>query len=286
MFGLLGAYIVRENLNKPAAASIAEKKSVIVPRASADLLAGRKVTMGDILIYQMTAADMKKAGIDKAFMGDTRQIIGRTLKADLKSGSTFAADLFYAEGTGPNVAELLEPGERAITVPVETDSAVAGFTRPGTWVDVIFTSEENEEYERPATTITLLEHVKVLAFNQQTFENATTSDNTRNDEAAVTLAVNVEDAAALRVVHGHGTLSLVLRNAEDTLTTAALAPRTLDELLKIPPSQKHRMEIFRGNQMSQTEFRRNRRTEAPVLAIADDNTAKGRAASNPPVEKN
>ncbi len=243
--------------------------------------------MGDILIYQMTAEDLKKSDLEGAsFIGNTRQIIGRTLRNDVKAGGTFTADIFYPQGTGPNVAESLKPGERAITVPIEMDSAVAGFTRPGTWVDVIFTSNPDEELERPATTITLLEHVKVLAFNQQTFEGAN-SDAAADDTAAVTLAVNVEDAAALRVVDGHGSLSLVLRNPEDTLTTAALAPRTLDELLKIPPSEKHRMEIFRGNQVSQTEFRKNRRTEASVLAIAGgDDADKPRRASNPPVKKN
>jgi len=282
LFGLLGAYVVRENLRKPNVAKAApEKKTFVVPRAGFELKSGRKIALGDIMMNTMTAAEMSSAGLTDVYMPDARQIIGRVLRSDVKAGSTFSTSMFYPEGTGPNVAELLEPGERAITVPVESDSAVAGFTRPGTWVDVIFTSEEDEERERPETTITLLEKVKVLAVNQQTFENAKEQDNKSTDSVSVTLAVNVEDAAALRVVDGHGALSLVLRNPEDTLTTASLAPRTMDELLKLPPPVRHRIEIFRGNSMSQTDFKYDKRVTPPVVAIAGDDKPAAPAAAKP-----
>ncbi len=259
LFGLLGAFIVRQRQAPPP--ELAETpppaaEYVSVPMTSTDLKSGREITLGDIAVHRLTRSQMKKRGIERAFMNNTQQIIGRVLRQDLTQGEIFETSLFYPEGTGPSVAELLEAGQRAITIPVQLDAAVAGFATPGTWVDVLFRSDANPDKEQPETTVTLLEKVRVLALDQKTFSGARQLDSlsSRTATTHVTLAVNPGDVSALGVVGGRGLLSLALRNPDDETMIDGQFPRTLDELLNIPPPNRHKMEIFRGGQLSSVQF--------------------------------
>ncbi|MFT5528310.1 MAG: pilus assembly protein CpaB [Pirellulaceae bacterium] len=271
MFGLLGAYIVRREMHKPKVvtetAPVEAPQTYVVPMASTDLEEGRQITLSDIAIYRMSGDELKKNGINGAFMNRTDQIIGRVLRDPLSKGTSFDTDLFYPEGTGPSVAERLESGQRAITVTVENADAVSGFASPGSIVDVIFRSEADEDDELPETTITLLQGVKVLAYNNQTFQATTPNAGQGNsDSASVTLAVAPQQVSALRVVEGRGVLSLALRNPEDNDLVLDDQPRTLNEVLK-RTNNKHKMEIYRGRSLSQVEFDgRGRLTPTPLPA--------------------
>ncbi len=65
-------------------------------------------------------------------------------------------------------------------------------------------------------------------------------------------------------------MSLALRNKDDRDVSEEVSPRTLDDLLE-RSNQKHRMEIYRGRQMSQTAFKNNERlTPTDPNRIAND----------------
>lgn len=263
LFGLLGAYVVRKQLLKPEVAKAkeaAKPEMLVVPVAAADLPAGRRVTLGDIAVLRLTAEQLKKKGFDKPFMNRTPQIIGRILKDEIKRGASFEPGAFYAEGTGPNVAEQLQPGYRAVTFSVEVDAAVAGFTTAGSVVDVLFRCHPNDDADLPEMTVPLLEGVKVLALNADTTVGARTGAQGRH---SVTIAVRPEQAAALQVVAGRGTMSLALRNPNDVEQFVSTSPRTLDELLD-RPSRRSKIDVYRGRGMSKVEFRNRERT-TPTL---------------------
>jgi len=269
LFGLLGAYVVRLQMRPQAVAAQQPKtEKVVVPLASTDLKAGRKIALCDIVIYEMTPEEMRRAGIRGGFMKNTQQIIGRILREDVAKGETFDITRFYPEGVVPNPAERLKPGYRAVTVNIEAPAAVAGFATPGAWVDVLFRADEKEDDDLPEMTVTLVEGVEVLALEEQTFTGAKPDQvNTNKQQFAVTLAVRPEQAAALRVVDGHGKLSLALRNPEDNLPLTLEIPRTMHEVLDRPYT-KWRMEVYRGGSISSVDFRRNQRRQPTPDEIA------------------
>lgn len=256
LFGLLAAYVVRKQLLRPDPVVAKEEKKpelFTVPVAATDMPAGRKVALGDIGILRLTSEQMKRQGFDKAFMNRTAQIIGRTLRTPLKKGLTFDPANFYAEGQGPNVGELLEPGYRAVTFTVEIDAAVAGFTTAGSIVDILFRANAIEEDDLPETTVPLMEGVKVLALNTETSEG--TKAEAVADRHQLTVAVRPEQAAALQIVAGHGVMTLALRNPDDSEQfVATSSPRTLDELLD-RRSRRLKLDVYRGRGMSRLEFR-------------------------------
>lgn len=288
--GAMGAYLVRENLlrekEEVAAQEPADTEYTSVPLASTDLKAGREIALGDIAVYRLTREQMEELGIAKSFMNNTQQIIGRVLKEDIDKNATFNASILYPEGTGPAIADMLEKGKRAITVPVELDSAVAGLAAPGNWVDVLFQSKPEaatrDAEDRPSVAMTLLQRVKVLAIDEQMVEGSR-SVMQRSDShmAAVTLEVDPDQATALRLVDGRGTLALSLRHPDDDFTNTSQDLITLEQLLNIPQKSKFEMEIFRGTRLSRTEFQSNGRGEQVVSRIA--NSGDGTAAEAQPV---
>jgi len=253
--GLLGAYVVRQSLRPAPPVAEPAVEQVTVPMASIDLPAGRQVTLGDITLIRMTREEMKKKDVRQPFMSRTQHIIGRVLRTDLERGSTFDTTMFYPEGTGPQIGERLADGLRAITIPVPADDALLGLAGAGSWVDVLFRSHPNPTEDFPETTVTLLERVQVLALDRETFEGTRPRGETNrlDHPLAVTLAVSPEQAAALRVVDGRGTLSLALRAPGDVQTSSRRPPRTLDEVLQRPRTSRS-LEVYRGRKFSRLRF--------------------------------
>jgi len=97
----------------------------------------------------LTREEMKEHGIKRVFMSNPDQIIGKTVAVDLKRGSTFDTKDFYAPGTGPGIADKLQPGQRAVTIEVNATNALLGFAGAGQNVDVLFHFGQNSRSSSP-----------------------------------------------------------------------------------------------------------------------------------------
>lgn len=265
MFGLLAAYVVRKNMSREEPAPVVETppppvKTYVVPKAAANLMAGRTLTMGDVVIYRYTQEQVDAQPLPSGYMVSAEQIIGRTLKQELAEKSVFTPDMFYPEGTGPGIVQDLEPGQRAFTVRVEYDEAVEGFARPGTKVDVLFRVDADVENELPQTTVTLLQEVKVLSFDASPLADNPIADpraTRRRQTATVTLAVQPQDVIKLQVAENHGTFALALVSPDGNAVSYDGAPRTLSELMDRRPPLRTMMRVYRGASISELEFREN-----------------------------
>lgn len=215
LFGLGGAFVVRQQMARqtppPLQMPTAQPNRVYVPLAVRDLPVGTKVVLTDMAVLQFSPEEFAKSKYaGQGFIGNNQQIFNRVLRTPIAKGEFFPADAFYPEGYGPGVAERLKPGYRAVTVPIEDIGAVAGFAEPGANVDVLFRS--SEAAKRPEITLTLLEHVEVLALDTNVIPGQRIE---LKREGKVTLSVTPAQAKILKVVEGKGTLSLSLRHPED-----------------------------------------------------------------------
>lgn len=218
LVGLGGAFVVRQTMQRPvpneAPVAAATPAPVIVPLAAMDLQPGRKLTLNDIAPRRLTQEEFKKSEYRKlTFLSNTTQIQGRSLRKAVPAGRPFQPDDFFPDGAGPDIAERLQAGYRAVTVPIEGVGAVNGFAVPGSIVDVLFRAKA--EGVRPAVTLTLLERIEVLAFNVNTTQGMRDQSTTPANSATVTLAVTPQQAKILKVIEGKGDMSLTLRNPKD-----------------------------------------------------------------------
>ncbi len=260
LFGLAGAYVAKQQMAAPAAVppAVAQaEERVGVPVAAVDLPAGRTITTTDLIVRQLTWQQIRDQGLPREFMNQVSQLAGRRLRADRAKGSPFTPDDLYPEGTGPNVAERLQPGYRAVPVALDGGAAELHLLSPGAMVDVMFRTHSSGAL--PETTVTLLEDVEVLAVGEEIFPGGRNSGSGGRRAPAVTLSCTPGQAAALKVVEGRGTISLVLRNPDDRFNASSPAPRTLESLLELPePPEPFTTEIYRRGRVTTTVFENGR----------------------------
>ncbi len=221
LIGLGGAFVVRQKLKQPGLPPLRElapvEQAVLVPTAAMDLIPGQTLSINEVALVSLSPEKYKNsayAGV--GFMRDATQITGRRVKAPIKKGDPFLPELFYPSNSGPGIAERLQPGYRAVTVPIENIGSVEGFATPGSIVDVMFRSRP--EGDRPEVTLTLLEQVEVLALDSNVVPGQSpTNPQDRVTAGSVTLAVTPQQGKMLKVVEGRGELSLALRNGDDNL---------------------------------------------------------------------
>lgn len=166
---------------------------------------------------------------------DLARLQGRVITASLQRGEAILDARLAPEGTKGGLVSLVVPGKRAMTVRVNDVVGVAGFALPGTFVDVLVSTQDDAqragERERMISKI-VLERMLVLAVAQEVDRDPTKPKVVN----AVTLEVTPQQAEVLDLARSVGTLSLVLRNQTER-AGAATAGVTKEELLGLrrPP---------------------------------------------------
>lgn len=135
------------------------------------------------------------------------------------------ASLVQQDKTKGFLAASLEPGKRAISIPVSVKTSVGGFVRPGDFVDIILTYEVKiDDSDQQAQNIvarraseTVLQAVRVLAVDQEVANN-----RDAGPVRTVTVEVSQPQAEKIMLAQEMGTLNLSLRSID--LTTAQEQP--------------------------------------------------------------
>jgi len=258
-----GAFTVRYYLTEDVPVPPAPPSAIIVPLASNELPAGKRLALGDIAIMPMTPAEIRDRELPmERTMLNPEQIIGRVLKESITPGEPFVTTNLYPVGTGPNLAERLKPGLRAVTVDVAGSAAVDGMASPGSVVDVLFRSTARGSSRGsaaiPEATMTLMEGVEVLALDNITTPGVVPSGKIKS----ITLAVSPEEATVLRAVEGRGALSLSLRAPGETVAQYHPERVTLEKLLGVRPAPAAFMvEVYRAGARQTIVFERDQVAE-------------------------
>ena len=121
-----------------------------------------------------------------------------------------AAGLFTGQKSAGVMPLLIPQGMRAMSVPVDEVSDIAGFVLPHTRVDVLVALSNNGSGEKPFSKI-VLQDVQVLAVAQEIEQE---QDKPRLVKV-VTLLVTPREAERLALASREGTLRLAMRNYND-----------------------------------------------------------------------
>jgi pilus assembly protein CpaB len=124
------------------------------------------------------------------------------------------------------VSSTIDPGFRAVSVPITDSSGVAGLVQPNSRVDVIFTRPGTMA---EATSSIILQNVKVLSTGRSV-PTGTTVDPRTPRAQVVTLLLTPVDAQKLELAKNQGKVSLSLRNPLDSMSAADGSPITTEVL--------------------------------------------------------
>jgi pilus assembly protein CpaB len=192
--------------------------------------------------------------------GDPKKLLGTVVRYQITAGQPVTRGSLVGPQDRGFLAAALGPGMRAITVPVNSSSGVAGFVFPGDRVDLVLTQQVEGGGDGPALKVseTIIRNIRVLATDQRVDSKDEDGKTVVKTFANVTLEVTPRIAEKVAVAQSLGTLSLSLRSLADN--TAELERAVAAGDVKVPvnanPAQERQLLLAVANrpQDSNTTF--------------------------------
>ena len=185
----------------------------IAPVAMSDVLvAGANLQPGQALSADMVrwqkwpSSSVDTSFITRTSVGSLDDVVkGTVVRSPLMAGQPIANNTIVHANAAGFMAAMLNPGMRAISIPVSTDSGAGGFILPNDRIDLIMTRKGDAN--RVSASI-ILTDVRVLAVDQ-TFKQD--KDTKTVIAKTATLEVTPAQAAQVARAQNQGVLSLALR---------------------------------------------------------------------------
>ena len=180
------------------------------------LVAASEIHLGALIEEHMLAIrDIPERYVDARHIpaSEAARVIGIRTTMGLRSSEALLwTDLAAASDDRRILSSLVQSGMRAITVRIEHGASLGGLLRPGDRIDLLLRAMRDEE----PMVLPLLQNILVLAVGS----DIGASDNiieAVQGGSALTLGVTVQQAQALTLAQGEGTLAVSLRNPDDIL---------------------------------------------------------------------
>ena len=228
---IIVAMLVQMKMSPKQKADKAQAETTEVLVANKKLLTGEVLKAENVHWEQVPDSLVFKGMIKRKDQEDENklEVYDKPLRRVIESGEpvTTQALVTNAEGGNNFLSASIEPGMRAIAVPVKPEAMAGGFIAPGDYVDVIMTYQVNlrggDEEKTTASAIiqkfaseTILSNIHVLAVDQNAKENG----HEAKIGKTVTLEVTKGDAQVLVMAVSMGQISLSLRRLGEKDTVA------------------------------------------------------------------
>lgn len=161
------------------------------------------------------------SGLQPDVISNPDQAVGSLALIEIPAGSQLTSSQI-----GANVPSALpvrlEPGMRAVSIPIDRVKGVSGMIQPGDRVDVIAIPSNKQK------AVTIFRGLLVLAVGTN-LENASATPSPQEEgSATVTLAVNPKQADLLAWADSNANLRLALRSPREALRSEPTEQLTLD----------------------------------------------------------
>lgn len=206
VLSLVTSAMVYAYLKRASVATQKEGYPVIV--AKVDIPPKTKIT-AEMLEARYVPADYIQPGAIR----DMNTLIGVPSRELIVAGEQITERRVILDNKSAGFVGLIPPNKRAITISVTEISGVAGFIRPGDYVDIIAIFDKGDTGENAANF--LLQNILILATNHDT-ENGT-GDAAGKDKkdaaktALITLAIDPAEEHLLALADEKGKIRLALR---------------------------------------------------------------------------
>jgi pilus assembly protein CpaB len=232
-----------------------------VPLGPKVLVARKALPVGTIidaeaLTYQPWPKELMQSAyyVEGGTDADPKTLLGTVVRYPVTAGQPLTRGALVGPQDRGFLAAALGAGMRAITVPVNVSTGVAGFVFPGDHVDVVLTQNVEGGGDGPALKVseTIIRNVRVLATDQRITDKDKDGKTEVKTFSNVTFEVTPRIAEKLAVAQSLGTLSLSLRSIADN--TADLERAVASGEVKVPagadPAQEKQMLLAIANRPS------------------------------------
>jgi pilus assembly protein CpaB len=279
--------------NMFAGAGTQQAAAAPVPMGPKVLVAKKALPVGTIIdpdsfAFQPWPKELMQSAyyVDGQPDGDPKKLLGTVVRYPVTAGQPVTRGALVGPQDRGFLAAALGPGMRAITVPVNVSSGVAGFVFPGDRIDLVLTQQVEGGGDGPSLKVseTIIRNLRVLATDQRITSKDDEGKTAVKIFANVTLEVTPRIAEKIAVAQSLGSLSLSLRSLADN--TAELERAVASGDVKVPegvnPTQEKQMLLALANRPSDNnttfstggDVSRFQRRTVPAKANKSDTLAK------------
>jgi pilus assembly protein CpaB len=187
---------------------VAHHSAVVARRA---LPLGARITKEDVKLVAWPSRNPLPGGFTKI-----EQVVERGLVVPVLENEPLAESKLAPVEAGAGLPPTIPAGMRAISVKVNEVIGVAGFTVPGTRVDVLAMVRQNQD----SMSRIVVSNVQVLTSGTRFDQESSRKDGKPIKTTVVTLAVTPQDAERIALAASGGEIILALRNPLDADPTA------------------------------------------------------------------
>jgi pilus assembly protein CpaB len=244
--------IMAKNMFTGAGAQQAAAAPASVPVGPKVLVAKKALPVGTIIdadsfTYQPWPKELLQSAyyVDGTQDANPASLLGTVVRYPITAGQPVTRGSVVGPQDRGFLAAALGAGMRAITVPVNVSSSVAGFVFPGDHVDMVLTQQVTGGGDGAPLKVaeTIIRNIRVLATDQRVTDKDKDGKTEVRTFSNVTLEVTPRIAEKIAVAQSLGSLSLSLRSIADNSAELERAVAAGD--VKIPeganPAQEKQM---------------------------------------------
>jgi pilus assembly protein CpaB len=217
----------------PGGPAVPQGPKVLV--ATRALPVGTIIDAGSVKFQPWPAELVEGAYFQEGAEFDMKNVLGTVVRNQVTAGQPITQGALVKPGDRGFLAAALGPGMRAVTVPVSTQSSVAGFIFPGDRIDLLLTQTVQGGGDGPPLKAaeTIMRNLRVLATDQRTNQEKDEAGNTVvRTFSNVTIEATPKIAEQIAVAQTLGSISLSLRSIADN--TAELEQAIASGDVKVP----------------------------------------------------
>jgi len=171
----------------------------------------------DIKAEMLEIKQLPKGFAHTNALTNTADVVGKLSAEPLYAGEqVLSQNLVTIGDNSKGLAFQIPKGKRALSLPVNDVSGIAGLIKPGDKVDVIATLDLDSQNNvgRVVQSSAILQNIPVLAINKN-LEDVGINETGTESQMTVTLAVNPEVTTPLILASEKGMVRLILRGHTD-----------------------------------------------------------------------
>jgi pilus assembly protein CpaB len=242
--------------NMFAGAGAQQAAAAPVPVGPKVLVAKKALPVGTIIdadsfAFQPWPKELMQGAYYVEGQPDAKTLAGTVVRYAIAAGQPVTRGSLVGPQDRGFLAAALGPGMRAVTVPVNTTTGVAGFVFPGDHVDLVLTQQVQGGGDGAPLKVseTIVRNVRVLATDQRYTDKDEDGKTAVKTFSNVTFEVTPKIAEKIAVAQSLGQLSLSLRSLADNSAELERAVAAGD--VKIPanasPAQERQMLLAYSN---------------------------------------
>ena len=151
--------------------------------------------------------ELPATAVPEGAIKDFSAILNEPARVSIFAGDVLTQQKLFGERSDEGFLGTIPPDCRAVSISVNNITGVAGFAKPGDYVDLLLV--ENDNYS--ATTNILLQNVPLLSINQSMSSSTADGSEAINNPTIATFALRPADALKLVSAAKMGEIYLMLR---------------------------------------------------------------------------